>query len=245
MHWILPAAVSASLIAGTVSLFSLFFTLRSARQSRQLTEVLATTGNELTANLAQLSRDLTTELASQTIRHQSTWESLRLLRAERARAAADFLAAASEHWEALQSRDKLAERWGFGHSQLDAADRKVTERRERMWAAQVHVQVSGSSGLVAAMNEVVALQKRYHVAYIGDYAPDATPRQAATERPTIAQRSAAIKEVVSTARSDLMLEPLDPSVHASLRRGPSGSQPLAASAILDPGSDWTDTATVS
>lgn len=129
------------------------------------------------------------------------WERRKLIRAERVRAYADYLAADSERWRAFGDRDGA--RKLLNADEEHAADQIVRQARHEMWRAYALTQVAGSPEVVKAMLTCIRLSDDRQRAFTGR---GSAPGQDARQR--------ALAELVTAARRDLQLKALSAETFA-------------------------------
>lgn len=133
-----------------------------------------------------------------TLAVNGSWERRKLIRAERMRVYADYLAADSERWRAFGDRDGAKKRQD--QEGIAEADAIVLKARERMWAAYCHAQVAGSDGVVKEMLRCIRISDERQRAYAGRAKSPANP-----------ERMGAIRALVTASRKDLRLRGLPES----------------------------------
>lgn len=123
------------------------------------------------------------------------WERRKLIRAERVRAYADYLAADSERWKAFGDRDRARK----ASLEEEAAEQEAIIRRTRheMWRAYAMTQVSGSPEVVKAMLACLRISDDRQRAFTGR-----------AKSPGQDTRARALAKLVTAARTDLRLKEL-------------------------------------
>lgn len=129
-------------------------------------------------------------------------ERRKLVRAERIRSYAEYLATDSERWAAFAQRYRA--KMSGDEASYATADERVKALRDRMYAAYCHAQVAGSEPVVKAMIDCLRVSDARQAAF------HASGRRS----PGVDDRARALRALVSAARADLKLKSFSEALFA-------------------------------